>query len=279
MIALGAFITYLLVCGIILILFVALGRLLSWTIWKLAHYRQRIHRRPLSERRSATLRVLIRSLIDVLAVALTLVFLLGQVITPATLATTFGLFSAGLGIAARPFISDVMSGILLIFKDEFAIGEKVEIGDRTVTGVVESVSLTTTTLRGDSGELWIVPNGDVRTIRNFSRSSFSPAHIRLTIPTSQLHEGLAALQAIAADPGPDVVEPPQIISEEGKIGETTSLMLKVKVRTGHAPQVRRTLLQRLHATLAERQVANETQIVDEKDHADGRDKKVEADVL
>jgi small conductance mechanosensitive channel len=99
--------------------------------------------------------------------------------------------------------------------------------------------------------LWIVPNGDVRTIRNFTRGSFSPANIRLTVPTARLDETLALLAALIADPGPDVLEPPEIISEEGEIGETTVLMLKVKARHGSGPLVRRRLLARLQAALTE----------------------------
>jgi small conductance mechanosensitive channel len=118
-----------------------------------------------------------------------------------------------------------------------------------VIGVVERVSLRTTYIRGDMGELWIVPNGDVRTIRNFTRGSFSPANIRLTMPTSRLDEVLALLQEIVADPGPDVIEPPEIISEEGAIGETTELMLRVKARHGHGPLVRQRLLARLQPVL------------------------------
>lgn len=252
--ALLSFVLYLLLGLLVMLGFALLGRILAWLAWMLARMRRRLRREPLTQQRSLTLRQLTQSLMNALAVILSLIFLLSLATTPATLATTLGLFSAGLGFAARPFISDVMCGIQLLLQDQFAIGEKVEIGDRNVIGVVERVSLTRTLLRGEAGELWIVPNGDVRTIRNFARGSFSPAHIHLRFPTARLSEGLAILQAVIADPGPDVLEPPEIISEEGQIGATTELMLKVKARHGMAPQVRRRLLARLHAALAEHQL-------------------------
>ena len=251
--ALLLFVAYLLVGLLGLLVFVLVGRALAWLIWRFAYYRRR-RRGDLGEQRSQTIRQLIRSLMNALAIVLALIFMLSQVTPPGSLATALGLFSAGLGFAARPFISDVLCGIQLLIQDQFTIGEKVEIGDRNVIGVVERVSLTRTLLRGEGGELWIVPNGDVRTVRNFARGSFSAAHIRLTLPTARLDEGLAILQAVIADPGPDVVEAPEIISEEGQIGVTTELMLKVKARHGLAPQVRRRLLARLHEALAESQI-------------------------
>lgn len=252
--ALRSFVGYLLIGLLGMLIFALIGRVLAWLIWRVAHYRRRLRRSTLSAQRSATLRQLTQSLMNAVAVFLALIFMLSLVTTPSALATALGLFSAGLGFAARPFISDVMSGIQLLLQDQFAIGEKVEIGDRNVIGVVERVSLTRTLLRGDGGELWIVPNGDVRTIRNFARGSFSAAHIHLTLPTARLDEGLAILQAVIADPGPDVLETPEVISEEGLIGATTELMLKVKARHGMAPQVRRRLLGRVYAALAEHQI-------------------------
>lgn len=260
--SLRSFVGYLLIGLLGMLIFALIGRVLAWLIWRVAHYRRRLRRSTLSAQRSATLRQLTQSLMNAVAVFLALIFMLSLVTTPSALATALGLFSAGLGFAARPFISDVMSGLQLLLQDQFAIGEKVEIGDRNVIGVVEQVSLTRTLLRGDGGELWIVPNGDVRTIRNFARGSFSAAHIHLTIPTARLVEGLAILQAVIADPGPDVLETPEVISEEGQIGTTTELMLKVKARHGMAPQVRRRLLARLHEALAGHQIISRAADVD-----------------
>lgn len=243
------FVSYLLIGLLSVLVFALIGQVLGWLIWRLAYYRRRL-RGGITEQRSLTMRQLIQSLMNALAVLLGVIFLLGQVTTPTALTTALGLFSAGIGFAARPFISDVLCGIQLLVQDQFAIGEKVEIGDRSVIGVVEEVSLTRTLLRGENGELWTVPNGDVRTIRNFTRGSFSAAHIHLTLPTAQFEDALAVLQEVIADPGPDVLEPPEIISETGQMGESTELMLKVKARHGAAPQVRRRLLARLHEALA-----------------------------
>src|SRR5258705_6471531 len=250
----GSFAYYLLRGTLAFLIAALAARMLAWLIWRIGMSRLTRGHRPLSERRHTTLRHLIRSLMDGLAVMITIVVILGMFVQPGSLITALGLLSAGIGFAARPYISDFLGGIVLLFEDQFALGDKVEIGDKNVSGVVERVSLRTTHIRGDSGELWIVPNGDVRTIRNFTRGSFSPANIRLTVPTARLDETLALLADLIADPGPDVIEPPEIISEEGEIGATTMLVLKVKARHGGGPRVRRQLLARLQAALAEHNV-------------------------
>lgn len=270
-VALTTFVIYVLVAALTFaVLYFALGRLLSWLFWWLLLYRARLRREVVSERRSITLRHLSSSLMSALAVILTLIFILGQFIAPGTLATTIGLFSAGIGFAARPFISDLLGGIVLLFEDQFALGEKVEIGDRNVVGVVEKVSLRTTHIRGELGELWIVPNGDVRTIRNFTRGSFSPASIKLTVPTARLDDAIDILRVIAADPGPNVVETPEIISEEGQIGETTDLLLNVKAAYSHGPEVRRDLLSRLKDALIEGRIIAHAQPHDQPVDGDRR---------
>jgi moderate conductance mechanosensitive channel len=247
----GTFGDYLLRGSLTFLIATLVARVLAWLIWRIGVSRPARRQRPFSERRRTTLRYLIGSLMNGLAVLVTIVIVLAMFIQPGSLVTALGLFSAGISFAARPFISDFLGGIVLLFEDQFALGDKVEIGDRNVIGVVERVSLRTTYIRGESGELWIVPNGDVRTIRNFTRGSFSPANIRLTVPTARLEEALALLAELIADPGPDVLEPPEIISEAGEIGETTMLMLKVKARHGSGPLVRRRLLARLQTALTE----------------------------
>ena len=67
-----------------------------------------------------------------------------------------GLLSAGIGLSARPLISDLLAGVTFMFEDTFAVGEKVEV--LGVHGVVETVDLRATWIRAPSGELQVVPN-------------------------------------------------------------------------------------------------------------------------
>jgi moderate conductance mechanosensitive channel len=253
----GTFSAYLLRGTLTFLICAIVARVLSWLIWRVELSRLAIRKHPFSPRRQETLRALTRSLMNGLAVLVTIVIVLGMFIPASALITAIGLFSAGLGIAARPYISDFLGGIVLLFEDQFALDDKVELGDRNVMGVVERVALRTIHIRGESGELWIVPNGDVRTIRNFTRASFSPANIRITVPTARLDETLTLLAQLIAIPRPDVIEPPEIISEAGEIGEHTVLMVKVKARYGHSPEVRRQLLADVQQILTRQHIAGQ----------------------
>jgi small conductance mechanosensitive channel len=257
--ALIEFLFNLLIIPIALLIFSLLSRVLVHVIWWSIRARVRVRRDALNPQRRETLQRLISSVADLLAFMLVVIFVLAQYIQPGTIATTIGLFSAGLGIAARPFISDVLGGIVLLFADQYAVGEKVEIGDKNVIGVVEQVTLRITAIRGEAGELWIVPNGDVRTLRNFSRSSFSPANIKITVPTTHLDETVAILASIAEAPGPDVIETPEIISEQGAIADRTELMLKVRATFGQGALVRRRLLSHIQQALIDQQIIAQAQ--------------------
>ncbi|MBC8163634.1 MAG: mechanosensitive ion channel [Roseiflexaceae bacterium] len=148
--------------------------------------------------------------------------------------------------------SDVLSGVQFLLNDQFSIGEKVEIGDKDVIGTIEQITLTQTVLRGEDGELWIVPNGDVRTIRNFSRGSFSPANVHLTVAAARFDDAMEILEQTIADLGNSVVTRPEIISAAGEIGETVTLTLVLKAPYGKAPEVRRAALSRIQDELAAR---------------------------
>lgn len=247
----GTFESYLLRGTITFLIAAIMARLMTWLIWRIIISQSLIAHRNLSERRLATLYSLLGSLMNGLAVVVTIVVVLSMFVDSRGLLTALGLFSAGLGFGARPYVSDFLGGIVLLFEDQFVLGDKVEIGDRNVIGVVERVTLRTTYIRGDMGELWIVPNGDVRTIRNFTRGRFSPASIKLTIPTSKLSMTMAVLYDLIEHPGPHVVEQPEIISEDGTMGDATTLLLKVKAEHGCAPLVRRRLMTRLQDLLTE----------------------------
>jgi small conductance mechanosensitive channel len=195
-----------------------------------------------SERRE-TLRAMIGSVISLLAFAAATVAAVGRFVKPDTLVWVVGLFSAAFSLSARPLISDVVAGVSLIFEDTFAVGEKVEI--LQVEGVVEAVTLRTTWLRAPTGELYVIPNGEIRVVRNFSRGRFSSLKITLKVEASDLGRALPVLQGLGTEAVallPSLLEPWQVISESGVIGQQTELTLLAKARFGHAAEMRPRLL-------------------------------------
>ena len=180
---------------------------------------------------------------------------LSQFVETTTLIWMIGLFGAGFGLSARPLISDVMAGTSFTFEDTFAVGEKVEI--LTIEGIIEAITLRTTWLRAPTGELFTIPNGDIRVVRNFSRGRFSMANITLKIPAADLERTVQLLEVMgqdAMDGLPNLIEPWRVISETGIIGQTAELTLIAKARFGNAAEMRPKLLALVHKALEEENI-------------------------
>lgn len=226
--------------------------LLAWIVqrlsWRIAGRITRLGRFARSERRlrperQATLQGLISSALGLIAIIIAVISSLSLFVNTNTLIWIIGLFSAAFGLGARNLVNDFLSGISLIFADDYAVGEKVEV--MGVEGVIEAVNVRTTKLRAPSGELFVVPNGDVRLIRNFSRGRFSSTSVMIKLVAADLPRALPILEALGQDAVellPNLLEPWQVISESGVIGQTTELTLLAKARFGKGAEMRPRLL-------------------------------------
>jgi moderate conductance mechanosensitive channel len=143
-----------------------------------------------------------------------------------------------------------------IFEDTFDVGEKVEI--LGIEGVVEKINLRTTLLRATGGEVYIIPNGEIRAIRNFSRGRFSTANITLKIAASDLNKTLDILEDIkleAVSLLPNLLEPWQVVSETGVMGDKAELTLLTRTRFGKAAEMRPRLLALVQERLAQADIS------------------------
>ena len=207
------------------------------------------------EERQHTLGDLFTSAISLSAFILAGVFTLGLFVDTTTLVWMIGLFSAAFGLGARPLISDFLTGVGFIFEDTFDVGEKIEL--MGIEGVVEKINLRTTLIRGTSGEMYVVPNGEIRVIRNFSRGRFSTANITLKIAASDLSRAMSLLETLGEEAVtllPNLLEPWQVISESGTIGDKAELTLVTKARFGKAAEMRPRLLALVQERLAEAEI-------------------------
>lgn len=206
--------------------------------------------RPLSSKRIATINRLSRDLTRFVIVLTALIAAVALYVDSRGLFTFLGLFSAAFGLGARPLVSDYMSGAVYLFEDLFAIGDKVEVFG--IEGMVEDVRLRTTVLRAPSGELYFIPNGEIRAVRNFARGTFSDANLHLKVPAKNLDEVLALLEetlVTARAEMPQLLERPKLLSVDGAIGDTVDLTVLAKAEYGHGPETRRQLMHRVQHAL------------------------------
>lgn len=207
-------------------------------------------------RRLVTLEALGRSAVQIAVyVAGFIVLLLSLGIPGSSILTAVALFSAGFGFAARPIISDYLTGIIFIFEDQFAVGDKVEMME--VVGIVEAVDLRICHIRSTTGELYIVPNGDVRVVRNLSRGLFSIATIKVTVPATDLDRAMQVLETVAdtaLDNLKSLTERPEIFSEEGAISSHVELILSAKAAYGLGARARTRLMALVTDTFKEAEI-------------------------
>jgi small conductance mechanosensitive channel len=115
---------------------------------------------PGRAQRARTLDPLLTSMARYLIGFLVAVVILQQIgIDVRTLIVSAGVAGLAIGLGAQSLIKDVVSGFFLLFENLIAVGDVVEVGPHT--GVVEAVGLRVTKLRKFSGELRIVPNGEL----------------------------------------------------------------------------------------------------------------------
>ena len=239
------------------LLLIVLFFFLAWIIyrlsWRLAGRilsasRFASSQRPLRPERKRTLLGLISAAITFVALATATILSLSLFVDTTTLIWVIGLFSAAFGLGARPVVSDFLSGVSFIFEDTFDVGDKVRLpglagGD--VEGIVEEVRLRTTVIRAPSGEPFTVPNGEIRVVRNFSRGRFSTTDVKIRIEAADLGTAILLLEELSKEAVtllPNLLEPWQVISESGELGQQTELTLLSKARFGKAGEMRPRLL-------------------------------------
>lgn len=79
-----------------------------------------------------------------------------------------GILGAALGFGAQNIVRDLLSGLFIVFEDQYGIGDKVDLGE--ASGVVESVGLRITQVRDTKGTLWYVRNGEILRVGNSSHN-------------------------------------------------------------------------------------------------------------
>ena len=78
-----------------------------------------------------------------------------------------GVLGFAVGFGAQTMVKDLLNGLFLLAEGQYTIGDEITVSG--VTGVVERVTLRTTTLRATNGDVHIVPSGDVRLVTNKSK--------------------------------------------------------------------------------------------------------------
>nr|WP_246363900.1 mechanosensitive ion channel family protein [Halobacillus locisalis] len=121
----------------------------------------------ISQRREATLNKLVANSLSYIVYFIAFVMIL-ETFTLDIKALLAGAGVAGLaiGFGAQNLVRDVISGFFIIFEDQFSVGDYIQTSG--VEGFVEEVGLRTCKVKAWTGEVHILPNGNVTQVTNYS---------------------------------------------------------------------------------------------------------------
>jgi small conductance mechanosensitive channel len=112
---------------------------------------------------------LLKSISSGVVIAIVVVMVLAEVgVNVAPIIAGAGIIGVALGFGSQTLVKDFLSGIFMIFEDQYGVGDVVDL--EYASGTVEAVSLRVTRLRDVDGTVWYVRNGEILRVGNMSQN-------------------------------------------------------------------------------------------------------------
>ena len=147
-----------------------------------------------------------------------------------------GLAGVALGLGAQGFLSDVVNGFFILLENQFEVGDAVEVG--AVTGLVSTVGIRTTQIRGFDGTLHFIPNRNITIVSNKSRGDMR-AQIDIPVyPSTDINKVTSIIQEVNRE---NIENYPQICGAPNIIGLSTTpsgqLVFRIDIFTQNGQQI------------------------------------------
>ena len=202
--------------------------------------------------RAQTMGTLLKSIVTGIILAVVGTMMLSEIgVNVAPIIASAGILGLAIGFGAQSLVSDFLSGIFMIFEDQYGVGDEVDLGE--AVGTVEAVSLRVTRLRDVNGTVWYVRNGEILRVGNMSQNW---ARTVLDINVAY-GEDIARVQRVLADVAHDlwvdedfegrVIEEPSVWGVQDLSPD--AVVLRVALKTAPLEQwaVAREMRQRIKA--------------------------------
>ncbi|GLC90108.1 mechanosensitive ion channel family protein [Lysinibacillus piscis] len=120
-----------------------------------------------SERRQKTIEKLLQNMISYIVYFSAIIAILSALNIKVTgLLAGAGIAGLAIGFGAQSLVKDVITGFFIIFEDQFGVGDYIKIN--AAEGTVVEIGLRTTKINGATGEQFIIPNGSIGEVVNYS---------------------------------------------------------------------------------------------------------------
>ena len=121
-----------------------------------------------AEQRGQTIASIVRSVGRVVILILAVLLTAAQFMPIAPLLAAGGILGLAVSFGSQSLVKDVMAGFFIVFENQFGIGDVIEAAGKS--GTVERMTLRVVMLRDVRGVLHVVPNGQITTLSNLTRS-------------------------------------------------------------------------------------------------------------
>lgn len=92
-----------------------------------------------------------------------------------------GVGGVAVGFGTQSLVKDLINGMFILFEDQYGVGDYITIGK--YSGIVESIGIRTTVIKDFSGDIHLIPNGNISEVTNHSRDN-----IRFTVDVQIAYE-------------------------------------------------------------------------------------------
>jgi moderate conductance mechanosensitive channel len=121
-----------------------------------------------AEKRGHTIAQLVRSVGRVVIVLLALFVTVGLFVDTAPLLAAGGILGLAISFGSQSLVKDLIAGFFILLENQFGVGDVIEVSGKS--GTVERMTLRMVQLRDLRGVVHIIPNGQITTVSNQTRS-------------------------------------------------------------------------------------------------------------
>lgn len=156
-----------------------------------------------------------------------------------------GLIVVGVSLSVQNFVKDLLTGFLILWEDQFAIGDIIVVQNtvgKCASGLVENLNLRITQIRNDEGHLITIPNSTIVQTENMTRS-WSRVNFAIEIAENmEVNQAIALIKDVAhtmyeeREWREQILEPPEVLGVDEI--SSTGMIIRVWIKTKPAQQWR-----------------------------------------
>lgn len=218
------------------------------------------------EARMRTLGTMLNSVIDITLVVVGILMVLNDLhVNVAPLLASAGVGGLAIGIGAQSLVRDFISGIFMVFEDQYGVGDLITVGN--ITGQVLSVGFRVTEVQDFTGKVWYLRNGDISTLGNLSQGWATSVLDFPAAPDEQPTRVMDVLKQVISQLDADPVwhakllEPPSVLGLARLDANSATYQVLVKTPADGMPEVEREVRARVAAAFLEAGINGPRQVI------------------